>query len=274
MIHKPQYRHSLIHGQGIAESTVPADHQAMPKEPEHIGNRLRAEMNKRKLSVAEVAKRFGVKAPSVYDWLNFGRIAKKHLPKLVAEFGHSMQWWIEGKDDDEGAPAEERRLADGRESVSVRPVLVWENESELGDEYVLIPRLDIKFSAGNGRIVWHVDEKGQKQAFRRAWVNRLGINPEHAATIVADGSSMEPRVLDGDSLVVDYKATAVLDGKVYALAYQSEVYVKRLFKKPDGGLRITSDNPDKIRYPDMDLTAEQVQLVQVIGRVVAVSGAM
>lgn len=246
----------------------------MPKEPKHIGSRLRAEMDKRKLTVAQVAELFGVKAPSVYDWLNFGRIAKKHLPKLVAEFGHSMQWWIEGVEDDEGAPVEERQLTDGRRSVSVRPVLAWENESELGDEYVLIPRLDIKFSAGNGRIVWHVDAKGQKQAFRRAWINRLGINPEHAATIVAEGSSMEPRVLDGDSLVVDYKATNVLDGKVYALAYQNEVYVKRLFKKPDGGLRITSDNPDKVRYPDMDLTLEQVQYVQIIGRVVAVSGAM
>lgn len=246
----------------------------MPKEPEHIGDRLRAEMDKRKLTVAQIAEIFGVKAPSVYDWLNFGRIAKKHLPKLVAEFGHSMQWWIDGKEDDEGAPAEERRLTDGRGSVSVRPLKVWENESELGDEYVLIPRLDIKFSAGNGRIVWHVDSKGQKQAFRRAWCNRLGINPEHAATIVAEGSSMEPRVLDGDSLVVDYKATNILDGKVYGLAYQNEVYVKRLFKKPDGGLRITSDNTDKVRYPDMDLNVEQVQYVQIIGRVVAVSGAM
>lgn len=165
-------------------------------------------------------------------------------------------------------------LTDGRASVSVRPILAWDDPEELGEEYVLIPRLDVKFSAGNGRIVWHVDEKGQKQAFRRAWCQRLGINPDHAATIVNEGQSMEPRLIDGDSLVVDYKATNIIDGKVYAIAYQNELYVKRLFKQPDGGLLVRSDNPDKTRYPDMNLTTAQVQHVEVIARVMGVSGAV
>jgi phage repressor protein C with HTH and peptisase S24 domain len=166
------------------------------------------------------------------------------------------------------------KLTDGRSFVNIRPVLEWDNESELGEEYVLIPRLDIKVSAGNGRIVWDVDEKGQKQAFRASWIARLGINPGQAATVVADGSSMEPRVIDGDSLVVDYKATNLIDGKVYVLAYQNEVYVKRLFKRPGGGLTIRSDNPDKARYPDMEVLPPDAEHVEIIARVVAVSGAM
>ncbi|WP_350029769.1 XRE family transcriptional regulator [Caballeronia sp. INDeC2] len=72
----------------------------MPKEPKHIGDRLRDEMARRNLTHAEIADLFGVKAPSVYDWVNYGRIAKKHIPKLVEEFGHSADWWITG---DEGA---------------------------------------------------------------------------------------------------------------------------------------------------------------------------
>lgn len=166
------------------------------------------------------------------------------------------------------------KLTDGRPLINIRSVLEWEDESELGAEYVLIPRLDIKVSAGNGRIVWEVDEKGQKQAFRKSWIARLGINPGQAATVVADGSSMEPRVIDGDSLVVDYKATQLIDGKVYVLAYQHEVYVKRLFKRPGGGLTIRSDNPDKARYPDIEVLPADAEHVQIIARVVAVSGAM
>jgi len=165
-------------------------------------------------------------------------------------------------------------LAGGRQSVSARPILAWEREEELGDEYVLIPRLDVKFSAGNGKIVWHVDEKGQKQAFRRAWCQRLGINPEHAATIVNEGQSMEPRLIDGDSLVVDYKATRIIDGKVYALAYRGELFIKRLFKMPSGGLRVQSDNPDKVRFPDMNLSLDDVEHVEIIARVMGVSGAV
>jgi len=163
-------------------------------------------------------------------------------------------------------------LAGGRQSVSARPILAWEREEELGDEYVLIPRLDVKFSAGNGKIVWHVDEKGQKQAFRRAWCQRLGINPEHAATIVNEGQSMESRIQDGDSLVVDYKATRIIDGKVYALAYRSELYVKRLFKMPSGGLIVRSDNPDKARFPDINLTPEDMEFVEIVAQVKGVSG--
>jgi phage repressor protein C with HTH and peptisase S24 domain len=171
-----------------------------------------------------------------------------------------------------GRPTE--KLTGGRHSVSARPIVAWDREEELGDEYVLIPRLDVKFSAGNGKIVWHVDEKGQKQAFRRSWCQRLGINPEHAATIVNEGQSMEPRLIDGDSLVVDYKATRIIDGKVYALAYRGELFIKRLFKMPSGGLRVQSDNPDKVRYPDMNLSSDDTEHVEIIARVMGVSGAV
>ncbi|MBB2918305.1 helix-turn-helix domain-containing protein [Cupriavidus alkaliphilus] len=76
---------------------------AMPKTPtppEHIGARLLAEMQERNLSHADVAAMFGVKPPSVYDWINYGRMAKKHLPKLVEVFGHSVNWWLTGRDDE------------------------------------------------------------------------------------------------------------------------------------------------------------------------------
>lgn len=165
-------------------------------------------------------------------------------------------------------------LTDGRESVSARPILVWDDASELSEEYVLIPRLEVKASAGNGKIVWHVDEKGQKQAFRKKWCERLGIRPEHAATIVAEGSSMEPRIRDGDSLVVDYKSIELISGKAYVISFGGEVYVKRLFKLPGSGLSIRSDNPDKALYPDMVLTRENAQDVEIIALVVAVSGAI
>lgn len=70
----------------------------MPKDQEHIGDRLRAEMQRRSLTPVQVANIFEVKSPSVYDWLDSGRIAKKHLPKLVSEFGRSVEWWITGQE--------------------------------------------------------------------------------------------------------------------------------------------------------------------------------
>lgn len=160
------------------------------------------------------------------------------------------------------------------QTINARPVLAWDSEDELSDEYALIPRLDVKASAGNGKIIWHVDDKGQRQAFRKSWLRRLGIDPTHAATILADGSSMAPRIEDGDSLVVNYKDHTIASGKVYVLTFAHELFIKRLFRKPTGGIRIVSDNPDKTRYPDWDIEPDQQDSLVVIARVVGISGAI
>lgn len=219
-------------------------------------------------SQAEFVRKTGENQGEISALLKTKSFGEKKARKLEEKVGLPAGWL------DEAPTSDKNVLTDGRGSVNIRPILEWDNEHELGEEYVLIPRLEVKVSAGNGRIVWDIDEKGQRQAFRKAWLMRLGIEAEHAATVVAEGSSMEPRVIDGDSLVVNYKATQLVDGKVYVLAYQNEVYVKRLFKKPGGGLSIRSDNPDKTRYPDVDIEAEEAALVQIIARVVGVSGAM
>lgn len=157
-------------------------------------------------------------------------------------------------------------------SAPARPIKAWDDELELGGDYITLPRLTIEGSCGNGSMVWHVEEKGQRQAFRRSWCERLGINPEHAATIVASGDSMNDRIQDGDSLVVDPTQQSVLDGKVYVLTYQSEWFIKRVFKRPGGGLRIVSDNPDKNKYPDWDINPDSAEQLQIIGRVMGISG--
>lgn len=90
----------------LPNESLAVPNSAMPKTTDspaaHIGQRLLAEMQARNMSHADVAALFGVKPPSVYDWINFGRIAKKHLPRLVEIFGHSVHWWLTG-DEDESA---------------------------------------------------------------------------------------------------------------------------------------------------------------------------
>ena len=157
--------------------------------------------------------------------------------------------------------------------LSLRPIQVWEDESELpADEYIFLPRLDISVSCGTGSAVWHVDTKGQRQAFRSSWAERLNINPAQAATLVASGDSMAPRIQSGDSLVIDYADTTIHSGKVYVIAYDGEWFIKRLFKYPGGAVRVSSDNPDKTQYPDWTIQPDDVLSVDIIGRVVAVSG--
>lgn len=44
---------------------------------------------------AAVAAAFGVKVPSVYDWVDHGRFAKSRFADLVAWSGRSLDWWFD-----------------------------------------------------------------------------------------------------------------------------------------------------------------------------------
>lgn len=149
----------------------------------------------------------------------------------------------------------------------MKPILAWEHPDDLpSGEYVFIPRFDIHLSAGNGTEQIALDlVKETPQAFRADWIRDLRIKPAKLASMRAKGDSMEPRIFDGDAVVVDTGDTTVVDGKVYAVWYEGGERIKRLYRLPGNGLRIASDNAS--RYPSIDLNEEQSQHVRVLGRV-------
>jgi phage repressor protein C with HTH and peptisase S24 domain/DNA-binding XRE family transcriptional regulator len=154
---------------------------------------------------------------------------------------------------------------------SLTPILSWEHEDDLPPgEFVMIPRLSVMLSAGNGHEQIGIEfSKGMPQAFRAEWIREQKLKPNKLAAMTADGESMEPAIFHGDSLLVDTSQNTVMDGKVYALWYDGGERVKRLFRLPGGGMRIQSDNP---QHHTIELQPEHVELVRVIGRVVHRSG--
>lgn len=152
------------------------------------------------------------------------------------------------------------------------PIAVWEHPEELPDgEFIKVPRLDVRLSAGNGCGEQpEVDLiRENPQVFRSEWARRERLKPAALASMYAHGRSMEPRICDGDSLLVDTSQTIVLDGRVYAIWYAGELRVKRLFKRIDGGITINSDNDD---FPRVDVLPDEMEHVRIIGRVVHVQG--
>ncbi|BAK75800.1 putative phage repressor [Pseudogulbenkiania sp. NH8B] len=228
-----------------------------------LAQRLAAARAERQLTQAQLARKSGVAQATIAHIESGRNKGSKHLLDLARALGVSAHWLDTGK----GSMTE----------VSLRPIAVWEQEEELKQEgeYIFLPELTVRASAGPGTPIWHVDERGQKQAFTAKWARRMNIDPQCAATMVVDGGSMEPRLWSGDSIVVDYcQNETIIDGKVYVLLIDDEVKVKRLYKAIGGGLRITSDNPDKISHPDIVAAPEQMPHVKIIGRVVAVCGGM
>lgn len=154
---------------------------------------------------------------------------------------------------------------------TLQPILAWDHPDDLPEgEFVMVPKLDIKLSAGNGHEQLEINlTRSTPLAFRASWVREKRLKPSKLAAMTATGNSMEPGIFDGDSLVVDTSQTEVLDGKVYALWYDGGERVKRLYRLPGGGLRIKSDNPD---HPPIEVQPEKLEHVRILGRVVHRSG--
>lgn len=134
---------------------------------------------------------------------------------------------------------------------------------------VMIPVHDIEVSGGPGVIIPEYVETRYKLPYQIDWLNRMGAQPEDILIAKVRGKSMEPVLFDGDKAVIHRGRRRVVDDCVYSLIYSGEARVKRLYKLPDGGLRIVSDNPDKSRYKDEIVPAAEVDAtVYIIGQVI------
>lgn len=135
----------------------------------------------------------------------------------------------------------------------------------LGNEdFAPIPRLDARMSAGpgaeNGDV--HVIEK---LAFRRDWLDRMGVDPTQAVLVQVSGDSMTPGLHDGDLALIDRRRNKVRNGNVYALTdTDGSTRVKRIDLLPNG-LILRSDAPS---YPTEFRPCDDANRLQIIGQVV------
>lgn len=102
---------------------------------------------------------------------------------------------------------------------------------------------------------------------------RLGIRQGQLAWLRVRGSAMEPRIREGDLVVVDQSQRTIGDEEVYAVAWWGTVRIRRLFRERDGGIRLEADHPDRERHPTEAIPPEALgEQIRVVGRVVWVGG--
>ena len=147
-------------------------------------------------------------------------------------------------------------------------VAVMEDESDFdSDTGVTFPVYDMDVSAGPGRIVAEFIETRKKLHFHRSWMTQMRAKEADLKIVKVRGESMQPTLYDDDDIVIHLGLTRVRDGKVFALAYAGEARVKRLYQMAGPKLRVVSDNPDKVRYPDEVIEGEALNDVLIIGQI-------
>ncbi|WP_432777602.1 helix-turn-helix transcriptional regulator [Pseudomonas fortuita] len=153
-----------------------------------------------------------------------------------------------------------------RADFDLQPIEVWDDETPLGDDEVEIPFFkEVELSAGKGSQVM-LEVHGRKLRFGKRTLSRKNIDPMAAGCVPVTGNSMEPVLPDGSTVGVDTAATAVQDGKMYAIDHDGQLRVKLLYRIPGGGLRLRSYN--EAEHPDERYEREYVENhIRVIGKV-------
>lgn len=131
--------------------------------------------------------------------------------------------------------------------------------------FIFVPRYEVEASMGNGTVI-HSEQIVDYLAFREDWVRTvLCLNPKNLILISSYGDSMEPTLKSNDLLLIDQGSSDSRHDDIYAFSANGELRVKRIQFRMSGVLVVKSDNP---RYETEEVSADDVDSIKIIGRVV------
>lgn len=229
-----------------------------------VGDRVRECRRSRKWSQAELAKRASVSQVTISHVENNMSDQSKFLPQLASALGVSSEYLLSGKE----------YIEKNKGSLEDFVVIGGGTSGEIPskEEYCLIPKFSVSGSCGSGSIIENVDIKGGL-VFSQSWIAAQGLNEESLVVISAVGDSMYPTIENDQVLLVDTNDKVVRSSKIYFLCIDGKHYIKRLINMITHWV-VRSDNPDKQQYPDIEISSENMNLIQVEGRVVWRGGSL
>jgi phage repressor protein C with HTH and peptisase S24 domain len=197
-------------------------------------------------SVVALAAAIGVSDNAIYKWLaGRGQPSVGNLVALARAARVSVEW-----------------LATGAESAQSRPAA----RSVEGSDYIFMPRNRIRFAGARSRSI-RSEQVVDSIAFRASWIKqRLRADPRELILIEAEGDSMAPTIEDSDLMLASLAEPRFRQDGIYLLRRENGIEVKRIQRRQDGKLVLSSDNK---RYEAMVVSS-----VGIIGRVIWTGGAV
>lgn len=212
-----------------------------------LAERLTARMKKMGLSQSELARRVGVKQPTISSLASGDSHTSGKLHAIARELEATVDW-LEGLTDDPSAGV-----------IALPPMA--EIAKQLG--LALVPSVEIGYSMGGGSIIEDYQQIGF-QAFDAGFLARITKGPvEKLFVAQGDGDSMQPTMMHEDNVLIDTsQKTITQQDRIWALAYGDLGMIKRVRRLPGDRYLILSDNPTVVPF---EVSGEELH---VIGRVV------
>lgn len=228
---------------------------------------------------SDLAKYLNESPQSITNWQTRG-IPKSKLLSVARAIGISVEWLETGQGRMEvggiSPEADEivALLQSGKLTASIRSpastpsipagasISTYETVDELDpDSYVLVDRYDVQLSAGCGNIQWVMNEK-DPISFRARWFQQKRLNPGNCKALYVRGRSMEPKLEDWDTVLIDTAQTDIVDGEIYAVCLEDEFFIKTV-QRIAGGMLLKSENPD---FANIEVTGERMATLCIIGK--------
>ncbi|WP_235953673.1 helix-turn-helix transcriptional regulator [Acinetobacter terrae] len=207
-----------------------------------------------------LSKEFEVSDKGAGKWLKGEAIPEtSKLPLLASFLGVSTEWLMSGV----GSPS-------GSGGIHIAPIAFQSGESKPSNVRIPIYK-DIKASCGAG-IENFLEDVSEYLDIDPYILKIMGIQtkPEHLRIIYSAEYSMYPTVAPDSPLFVDISdkdPNALKNGDVYVFTHNHELRMKRVFiSYGSNTVKLTSDNPDKKRYPDEFITNDQLNEINFVGR--------
>jgi phage repressor protein C with HTH and peptisase S24 domain len=208
-------------------------------------------------SADRLAKATGVSPSAFRKWLKgVAEPSRDRLVALAEAAGVDVSWLAQGQ----GAEPDLLSLAARAHSPQSADLAGNPNIAQ----YLVLPKRQEAAAAGSGRPATGVPT--EFIGFRHDWIRTtFGREPADVILEIAVGESMEPRIRNGDLLLVDTTERTFRNFGIYVIEARGERLVKRVQRKFDGSLILISDN--KIYQPE-SIPADLAKEVRIIGRVI------
>jgi len=216
-------------------------------------------------SESDFARSIGITPQSVNGARKRGKVPPDWVQSVAEKTGVSSDWLFFGRVPMRPDNAQPTAPEPGKINPIPEGEPQWmapEAAPSMG--YTLVPKVRARLAAGTGSLETDGEVIGL-YAFKTDFLKRKGA-PKRMVLMDVAGDSMEPVLMDSDTVLIDEGQNEIISGGLFAVSVESEVFVKYLDRIP-GKLVLRSKN-DRYEPIEVDMNGQISDSVRIIGRVI------